>query len=457
MRRATIVSRYFSGASLREPLSGIPASQPAGPIDTAIKHVKTSSGFEIVTVDAASPYSAAVVAFRAGSRFEDQYNHGSAAHLAKLLYFANASGKTNVKTTRDLLLSTTNQYAKSHRETLSYALEFSRDHLSSAVQQLGEVVQPLARGWELEDSREFLEEDAQDALADDSSIIEAAHWVAFRGTGLAKVSVPPQPDTTEDKLQEYRRQYLNRSNAVIVGVGVDHAQFVAAVEQGFAGLPTGNKASAAPSKYVGGESHVEGSDQPLFALAFESGSLSSRDFLAAGVLQQLLGRTPDRLYNKPRPGHGLSSRLNRRLGGEGSVIFADSFVSAYSDAGLFGVFGQALSGHEGAVVEAAATELGSLARNALSDAELQGAKLRLKFAILSGAETVDMKGHFYARQALFSGKVLCRNEYVAQVDSLTAKDIQAAAKKFLSATPTFVTEGNSCKVPSLSDLRSRLQ
>jgi predicted Zn-dependent peptidase len=157
----------------------------------------------------------------------------------------------------------------------------------------------------------------------------------------------------------------------------------------------------------------------------------------------VLGRTPDRLFNKPRPGDGMASRLNRKLGPEAAVLFAESFVSSYSDSGLFGVQAQALSGHEGSVLSAISRELTALSKTALTEAELNGAKLRLKYSILQGSEQSDMRAHFFARQALFTEKVLCRSDYVARIDSISAKEVQDLVAKMLEGKRTLVSEGNS--------------
>ncbi len=415
----------------------------------------SSSGLEIVTVDAASPYSSAVVTFRAGSRFEDQVTRGAAAQIARLLLGGNGSGLTDVMVTRNLLSTTTSAYARSHRETLSYAVEFSRDYETTVLKQLGHIVRPALRSWEIDDSRSFIEEEVQEEQSEPSALIEAVHWTAFRGTPLAHLPVPRTVAAHSQTVQEYRDRLMNRNNAVIVGVNVEHDSFVSLVEAAFADLPTGRAAESAKSVYVGGESHLEGENDPLFAVAFEGAALGSREFLVAGVLQEVLGRTPDRLFTKPRPGDGMTSRLNRRLASEAGVMFAEAFVSSYSDAGLVGVNVQALSGEEGNVLSAVVGELSSLAKSPLSEAELNGAKLRYKFAIYNEAEAVDMRAHFYARQALHTGKVLCRNDYVAQIDSITAKDLQNLVQKMLSGAPTLVSEGNSAKFPTLSALKSK--
>jgi predicted Zn-dependent peptidase len=411
-----------------------------------------SSGLEIVTVDGATPYSAATVTFRAGTRYEDALSRGAATQIARLLLGGNISGQTDVMVTRHLLQATTSAYARAQRETLSYAVEFQRDYQTTALQQLGQVVRPALRSWEVDDTRHSVEEEAEEAASEPESVIEAAHWTAFRGTPLAHVPRPLSVPAHSRLLQEYREHYMNRNNAVIVGVGVEHDSFVAQAETAFASLPKGRVAESPESVYVGGESHVESSSDPLFVLAFEAAAQSSRDYLTAGVLQEVLGRTPDRLFNKPRPGDGLSTRLNRRLAPEAGVLFAEAFLSGHSDASLFGVQVQALSGEEGNVLAAVIGELASLAKAPLSEAELNGAKLRYKHAVFHNAEPVDMRAHFLARQALFAPKVHCRADYVSQIDSITAKDLQMLVQKMLSGTPTLVSEGNSAKFPLVSQL-----
>lgn len=450
--------------------------QPPPAIDSGVKRTTTPGGIDVVTVDRNSAHSSAVVAFRAGSRFETVATAGASAHLSKLLYHANASGKTNVSVTRDLLLSTSNRFAHASRETLTYGAEFSRDQTHSVVEQLAAIAQPLARPWEVEDTRSHVEHDsAQEddgtgdhapvlrdasdwrarARATVSFIIDNAHWVAFRSQALGKAPNPLEASADADALHAFRAQFVTRANSVVVGVAVDHDAFVAAADRAFGALPAGTRATpAAATRYVGGETHVEGSDDPLLLLALPSGALGTPAGHAAALLGEVLGRTPDRFTTKPRPGHGLTSRLNRRLGGQGAVVFADAFVRAYSDAGLFGVVVKTLAGHEKAIMQALAAELGSLARAPLADAELLGAKLRLKHSVLAATESAADRARFYAQQALFGSRVLCRNDWVAQIDSLSSADVQAAARAMLAAPPTFLSEGNSSDV-TLADITSK--
>ena len=128
-------------------------------------------------------------------------------------------------------------------------------------------------------------------------------------------------------------------------------------------------------------------------------------------------------------------------------------MSSYSDAGLFGVLVQTTSGQEGDVLRSVYDELAALAQKPLSDAELHGARLRLKQSILLGAEPVDQRAHFYARQALFTDKVLCRTAYAERADAVSAQDVQQFVAKMLKGTPTLVSEGDSANYPSIFKLR----
>lgn len=156
-------SARASGACLACVVLSDSHPQPAPTIETGVKRTTTASGLDVVTVDRNSAHSSAVVVFRAGSRFETPATAGASAHLSKLLYHANASGKTNVAITRELLLSTSQHFATTARETLTYGAEFSRDQTANVVEQLANATQPLLRGWEVADTKERVElESAED-------------------------------------------------------------------------------------------------------------------------------------------------------------------------------------------------------------------------------------------------------------------------------------------------------
>ena len=302
---------------------------------------------------------------------------------------------------------------------------------------------------------EYLEDEGMEGSIDD--IMETAHWVAFKGGELARSKGANDDGLSDTVMQNYRNRFLNRKNAVLVGMNVEHEEFVKQAEAALAVLPEGSAASVTPTKYVGGESHMEVRDHPRFALAFGSGGYnSSKDFFCSAILQEVLGSTANRLYRKPRPGHGLTSRLNKELSGLASVLYAESFATAYSDAGLFGVSAQAISGDEGVVVEKVATQLSALAKTPLADAELQAAKNGVKMSFYERSEDVLDKSRFYARQALYSNQVMSADSYISKIDSISKADVQNAAKKMFSQGVTFVSEGSSNNYPTISHLQSVL-
>ena len=133
-----------------------------------------------------------------------------------------------------------------------------------------------------------------------------------------------------------------------------------------------------------------------------------------------------------------------------AVLSAESFVTAYSDCGLFGFEVQAIEGEEGAVASQVAAEFKAVEK--ISDSELAGAKRRLKRAILAGSETGDLHAHFLARQALFTPKVLDRDAYVAQIDAISVADVKAFVTKAIQAGPTLVSEGSSANYKPVSKL-----
>ena len=142
----------------------------------------------------------------------------------------------------------------------------------------------------------------------------------------------------------------------------------------------------------------------------------------------------------------MSSRLFQRVREERGLAYSIyTFHWPYADTGLFGFY--AASGHQD-VAELMPVALACIreAVDDLSEDEMQRAKAQMKVAWLAALESSAARAEQIARQHLFFGRVLPREEIIGRIDALTLADVRQAGAKALLSAPTLAVVGETKKI-----------
>jgi predicted Zn-dependent peptidase len=78
--------------------------------------------------------------------------------------------------------------------------------------------------------------------------------------------------------------------------------------------------------------------------------------------------------------------------------------------------------------------------------EMNRAKAQIKVSLLAALESSSARAEQIARQILFYGRVLPREEIIGRVDALSLEDVRRAGQRALATTPTVVALGDVAKV-----------
>lgn len=231
-----------------------------------------------------------------------------------------------------------------------------------------------------------------------------------------------------DDLKQFFKTYYAPNNAVLVITGdVEPAQVFAMADKYLA--PLAKQPEPTPITTLEPEQQgerrlvVERADaqSPIVAYAFHSGmGAGDKRFPALELLTTILSQ-------------GESSRLNQRLVEREQVaVNAGAFAEAGFDPGLLWVYAMLPPGGDAARVEALLDdELGKVARDGVTAAELEKARNLQLSEFWRGMATINGKARALGTYEVFNGDYHKLFDAPAAYDAVSAADVQALAKQIL--------------------------
>ena len=155
-------------------------------------------------------------------------------------------------------------------------------------------------------------------------------------------------------------------------------------------------------------------------------------------------------------GGGMSSRLFQQVREERGLAYSIySFHWPYADTGLFGFYAATAPGDVAELMPVALDCLREAA-DTLSEAEMDRAKAQMKVAQLTALESSSARAEQIARQHLFYGRVLPREEIIGRIDALSLEEVRLAGHRALSTAPTLAAIGDVSKVMTRARIAERL-
>ena len=227
----------------------------------------------------------------------------------------------------------------------------------------------------------------------------------------------------EDLCEYVDKQYTSDQIVVAAAGNLSHKSLLKSVEKAFQGLrPTS----------------IRGTEKPEIP-PYKPTELSVTRPIQQGHL--ILGRRGITIHSKQRAvleiintilGGGSSSRLNQRIRERyGFCYSVYSFLNMYSDCGDFGVY----VGLDASRIERSITlifrELDRLAQTSVSNQALNRAKGQARGAIALGLESMSNRMARLGKQELYFGRIASMDEIIAELEAVTADEVQTFAAEFL--------------------------
>jgi predicted Zn-dependent peptidase len=245
--------------------------------------------------------------------------------------------------------------------------------------------------------------------------------------------------TQQTVLAEYARRFTP-SNMIFSAAGnLDHERFVTQVEEAFGSLtPSGltvahhTAPTATPHITLKNKSSLE---QVQFCLAMPALPVAHEDRYAAYLLSSILGG-------------GMSSRLFQSIREERGLAYSIfSELSPFRDTGSMAVYAGCSADKTREVLGLTLAELTRLKEEPVTPEELERARNQSKGNMVLGLESSSSRMSSLARQQMYWGRFFSLDEITAEIDRVTADDLQRLARQlFVSERMALTLLGNLGKL-----------
>jgi predicted Zn-dependent peptidase len=336
------------------------------------------------------------------------------------------------------------------RETTAYFAKILKDDLPLAVDIIADILQHSVMDAE-ELAREqdvIVQEINQSNDTPDDIIFDFFQATAFpdQAIGRPVLGSAPLIRAMDNRcVLDYMRGHYSAPNIVFAAAGsLDHDHLVELATAAFDSLPAPTVSPRQPAAYAGGDfKESRNLEQAHVLMGMEGIAHEDKDFYAATVFSTLLGGSmSSRLFQEVREKRGL-------------VYSIYSYMSAYVDSGLFGVYAGTGEGQVSELVPLVFDEIEKLTRGAPDD-EIARARAQVKATILMSLESTSSRCEQLARQMIVFKRPLLVDEIVTQVEAVDGNAIGLVATRLMKSRPTLVGIGSGSGMKGLEHAAKRL-
>ena len=412
---------------------------------------KLPNGLTVASIENYSPISHVAVIVNAGSRMESADDIG-VSHALRAAAVLSTADSSSLNLVRSVQQTGGNIGCTTTREYMIYSSESLRSQAPIGVEALRQIsTAPAFKEHEMASLLAKLKFDVASVMEQPGiKLLEMLHEAAYRNTLGRSLYAPEHliSSYSSEQLMGFLQRFYTQGKMALVGTGVDHEELVA---QGRNFIPFDETDfNMEKAVYHGGEQRLSTNDNMTHAAVVTEGpSLTSKDLLAVGVLQMIVGTGPYVKYSENIVGSKLVQGVNAAV----SNPFAVSCINAnYTDNGLFGFY---LVGHPEDMekgLRAAFSTFAKITKNGVTDQEVARGKNQLKAAISMNFENGSNQLLHLAEQAIGSDKIASYNDLATAVDAIKTTDVTAVAKKVINGKASMASLGDLSHVPYLDEL-----
>jgi predicted Zn-dependent peptidase len=398
-----------------------------------VRRTLLPGGLRVVTEHVPGVRSASVGMWvGVGSRDEQPAVHGAAHYLEHLL-FKSTSRRTALAIAEEIDAVGGELNAFTAKEHTCYYAHVLDEDLPLAVDLVCDVVfEALLADRDMETERSVVLEEI--AMRDDDP--EDLLHDAFCSALLPDHPLGRPVLGTEQSITDlsrtalhgfWRRRYTLPRMVFAVAGNIRHADVLRLVRKALRDRLTGDVAPVAPRK---GRARI--SSAPRLVLHTED---TEQTHLMLGV--RALDRHDERRFTlgvlNAALGGGMSSRLFQEIREKRGLAYqVYSSVASYSDTGHLSVYAGVQPDRLGEVAGVVRDVLRQVAREGLTDAEVQRGKGQLRGGLVLGLEDTSSRMSRIGKGELAYGDYLTVGETLAKIDAVTGEDIALLAKDLLS-------------------------
>ncbi|VDK42003.1 unnamed protein product [Anisakis simplex] len=379
------------------------------------------NGLSVGSLDMNGAVSQLLIAFRAGTRYEQQPNEAGLVHHLRNAVGIDSNNYLGAEMLWHCGSFGANLMSTSSRDLFMVQMSVLRDHASVALSLLGELAQPAFKPWDLEEVYGTLHADRQ-YLQPYDILLEKLHSAAFRNGPLGNELYAKKSKIgkiTSKQLLNFASSRLVSGNAVLVGVNVTHQQILDYASTQL-NITENNANPIVPSKYRGGEvRHNSTMQLAHVAIVGEGASLQDHKGMATqAVLSAALANGPSTKYSSGL-GHGVvADAVYKASGGNMAAVLPINEV--HSDAALVGVY---LVSSGDNIAPLVTTAFNALKSFQISENTLKAAKLCAEMDALTACESSSTVAVDRAAQILACGHTMSASDFIGSIRNVTLDDV----------------------------------
>jgi len=365
---------------------------------------------------------------RAGARHEAAAENGL-SHFLEHMVFKGGRRRDARGLAREIEALGGRFDAYTTHDLTCYTLQSLPEHLDRALDVLAELIIGHRMDPELlaTERQVVLEEilEAEDAPGDlVQELCAAAAWADHPLGRPVLGTAETVAEFTAEQVERHRARLYTRDRLLLAAVGqVGRDALTEAAASAFADLDAGpdEPEDAGPVWTSGMVSRRMAVDQIYLCLAAPGLSLTDPDRYALWLLDALLGATmSSRLFQEVREARGLCYQIA-------------SASQSHREAGLMTIEAVAHPKQIGELLKVTRGEIESLVADGVNDEDLDWVKHYSRTTVTLGAESVSSQLGRLARNVFFEGRQLALAEVLADLDSVTAEDVQRVAQRIFGA------------------------
>lgn len=356
----------------------------------------------------------------------------SAQNLAEEI--ENVGGHINAYTSRE----NTAYYAKVLKEDVGLAVDIIADILQNSV------LDPE----ELERERSvILQEIHQANDTPDDIIFDYFQAQAYPDQAVGRPVLGSEEivkSLPRDVILSYMQDNYAASRMVFSAAGnVNHDELVGMVSEKFQTLKLTSDLKPEKSRYEGGSvmENRENLEQVHVVLGYDGVRYDDPDFYTLSVMSTLFGG-------------GMSSRLFQEIREKRGLVYSIySFVSAYDDGGMLGIYAGTGAEEVKELMPVIADEMKKVCSD-VTQAEVNRSRAQLKASILMSLESTSTRCEQLARQMIVFNRPITVEEVVADIEKIDVAAVCRVAQKIFSTKPTMACLGPLSQMPSYDKFQS---
>ncbi|WP_137390074.1 M16 family metallopeptidase [Rhodoligotrophos defluvii] len=359
---------------------------------------------------------------KAGARNERLEENGI-AHLLEHMAFKGTKRRSARQIAEEIEAAGGEMNAATGMENTAYYVRVLKEDVPLALDILSDIlIEPVFAESELEREREvILEEIAAAEDTPDDLVFELLHDAAFADQPLGR----PILGTAErvarfapSDISGFRDRHYAADRTVVSAAGaIDHDALVEQVRRALSPLRRTSAPDWPRAAFTGGmRTAAKPLGQVHLALAFPTIGYRDDAIYTLQVLSNVLGG-------------GMSSRLFQEVREARGLCYSIfSFVSAFDDVGLLGVYAATGARRIATLTDVVAQELMGIA-DAVTEEEVARSRAQLKASLVSALESSSARADQIARQQMVFGRIPEVEELVAKIEAVDREGVSALARR----------------------------